>query len=47
MAEYEKLIAAPAFATSAMDAQSIGHFTLVVLIVIGNILYFVNRRKGA
>ena len=46
MAEYEKLIESPAFATRAMDAQSIGHVTLVILILIGNVLYFVNRRRA-
>ena len=47
MAEYEKLIERPAFATKAMDAQSVGHYTLVVLIIIGNVLYLINKRREA
>jgi len=47
MAEYEKLIDRPAFATRAMDAQSVGHYTLAGLILLGNILYLINRRKEA
>jgi len=47
MAEYEKLLGQPAFATHAMDAQSVGHATLVLLILIGNVLYFINRFRGA
>lgn len=47
MAEYEKLLDRPAFATRAMDAQSVGHYTLVVLIILGNILYLINKRKEA
>jgi hypothetical protein len=47
MAEYEKLVDRPAFATRAMDAQSVGHYTLVVLIIIGNVLYLINKRQEA
>jgi hypothetical protein len=47
MAEFEKLVDRPAFATRAMDAQSVGHYTLVVLIIIGNVLYLINKRQEA
>jgi hypothetical protein len=47
MAEYEKLLERPAFATKAMDAQSVGHYTLVLLIILGNVLYLINKRKEA
>jgi len=45
MAEYETLIGKEAFAVRAMDAQSVGHYTLVLLIVVGNVLYLMNRRR--
>lgn len=44
-AEYEKLSDSPGWATVGMAAQSLGHVTIVVLIVLGNILYFINRRR--
>jgi hypothetical protein len=47
IAEYESLIERPAFATRAMDAQSVGHYTLVVLILLGNVLYLINKRQEA
>lgn len=47
MAEYEKLLDRPAFATKAMDAQSVGHYTLVILIILGNVLFLINKRKAA
>jgi hypothetical protein len=47
MAEYEMLVDRPAFATRAMDGQSIGHYTLVLLIVLGNVLYLINKRQEA
>lgn len=44
-AEYEKLIDAPGDATVGMDAQSIVHILIIVLIVLGNIAYFATRRQ--
>lgn len=44
-AEYEKLLGGkPGFATTAMAAQASGHYILVLLIVVGNILYFLKRK---
>jgi hypothetical protein len=43
-AEYEKLIDTPGDATIGMDAQSIVHILIIVLIVLGNIAYFATRR---
>ncbi|MBN1593106.1 MAG: hypothetical protein JW941_07675 [Candidatus Coatesbacteria bacterium] len=44
-AEYEKLIGVPADATIGMDAQSIVHILIIVLIIVGNIAYFAIRRE--
>lgn len=46
-AEYEQLIDKPGWGTVGMSAQSLGHVTIVILILFGNILYFINRRRGA
>ena len=43
-AEYEKLIGAPGTATIGMDAQSIAHILIIVLIILGNVAYFATRR---
>ncbi len=44
-AEYELLIGSPGTATSGMDAQSIAHLIIIIFIVIGNINYYINKRK--
>jgi hypothetical protein len=44
-AEYESLLNQPGFATKGMDAQSIAHLIIVLLIIIGNISYFATRKK--
>jgi len=44
-AEYETLLGKPAIATRGMPAQSAVHILIIVLIVIGNILYLVEKRK--
>lgn len=44
-AEYEKLIGVPGIGTSGMDAQSIAHVVIVLFIVIGNIAYFIEKRR--
>ncbi len=44
-AEYEQLIDRPAWATTGMSAQSLGHVTIVILIVLGNVVYYLNRRR--
>ncbi|MBN1593110.1 MAG: hypothetical protein JW941_07695, partial [Candidatus Coatesbacteria bacterium] len=46
-AEYEDLINRPAAAKSGMDAQSIVHILMILLIILGNIAYFGTRRKPA
>jgi hypothetical protein len=47
-AEYEELVGKHDLATTGMGIQSIIHFLIVVLIILGNVGYFVGRRlKGA
>jgi hypothetical protein len=44
-AEYEKLLGYKGSATKGMDAQSTGHWMMVVFIVLGNVLYFARGRQ--
>jgi len=44
-AEYEQLLNHPALALTFMDAQSAGHVLIVVMIIIGNVVYFMTRKK--
>jgi hypothetical protein len=44
-AEYETLIGHPADATKGMDAQSIVHALVVVFILLGNVVYLLERRR--
>jgi hypothetical protein len=46
-AEYETLIKSPGKGLAAMDAQSMGHVYLIVLIVVSNIFYFQAKRQSA
>jgi len=46
-AEYEQLIGRPGWGVTGMAAQSLSHVTIVLLILVGNFVYFWNRRKGA
>jgi hypothetical protein len=46
-AEYELLVGAPAKGLAGMDAQSLGHIIVIAFIVLGNIGYFVTRKKRA
>ncbi|MCH7493875.1 hypothetical protein IIA16_04100, partial [bacterium] len=45
-AEYEKLVGAPDKATRGMDAQSLGHFVIVLFIILGNLGYLLGGRAG-
>ena len=42
-AEYEQLLKRPALALTFMDSQSVGHLMIVLLIVLGNVIYFASR----
>lgn len=46
-AEYESLVQVPGKALQGMDAQSLGHLWIIVLVVLGNIGYFATRGKKA
>jgi len=45
-AEYETLINQPGTASAAMDAQSLAHLVIILLIVWGNIGYFMQQRRA-
>ena len=45
-AEYELLMGSPGLAIAGMDAQSVGHIYIVVLILIGNFGYLIHKRGG-
>lgn len=44
-AEYETLIERPGLAVSMMDAQSMGHMLIIGFILMGNVAYFLSKRK--
>jgi hypothetical protein len=44
-AEYEKLIKKPRLATAGMDSQSITHSVIVFFILLGNVMYFLTRKR--
>ncbi|NLN83614.1 MAG: hypothetical protein GX138_04540 [Firmicutes bacterium] len=44
-AEYETLIQSPGAASAAMDAQSLAHLVIILMIVWGNIGFFVERKR--
>lgn len=44
-AEYETLIKSPGAASAAMDAQSLAHLIIILLIIWGNIGFFVEQSK--
>ena len=45
-AEYETLIDTPEKATAGMSVQSFVHLLVVVLVVIGNVAFFIHRRRA-
>ena len=45
-AEFEKLIDVPGTATGLMAAQSFAHVVIILFIIIGNITYYLTRKKG-
>jgi len=44
-AEYEKLINTPEKGTEGMSVQSFVHLLIVVLVIFGNMAFFIRRRK--
>jgi len=45
-AEYEKLINRPEKAVLGMKSQSIAHIAIILMVVLGNVAYFLSRRKS-
>ena len=45
-AEYESLVGRPGTATNGMRPQSITHLVIIAFIVLGNAMYFLNRRSA-
>ncbi len=44
-AEYEKLVGVEGTATRGMDAQSLAHFLIIALVIIGNIGFFATKHR--
>jgi hypothetical protein len=44
-AEYEKLIGKVGLATAGMDAQSIAHLIIIAFIALGNINYYLEKKR--
>ena len=44
-AEYEQLLEEHGLALKFMSAQSVGHVLIIILIIIGNVLYFIVRHE--
>ncbi len=44
-AEYEIAVKMPGPATAAMDAQSLGHMVIAIFVILGNVLFLVERRE--
>jgi hypothetical protein len=45
-AEYELLIDEPGAIIATMDAQSVGHILVLILLIFGNIVYFIKKSQG-
>lgn len=44
-AEYEILLGAPGGGAAKMDAQSLGHLLIIAFIIVGNVSYFLTKKK--
>jgi len=44
-AEYEIAVKIPGAATAAMDAQSLGHVCIVLFVLLGNLLFYVEKQE--
>ncbi len=45
-AEYEVLVGSPGAGAAKMDAQSLGHLLIIGFIIVGNVAYFLNKKKA-
>ena len=46
-AEYETLVEKPAKAAKWMSIQSVVHLVIIILVILGNVAYFISRRREA
>ena len=46
-AEYEVVMGKPGPSVAKMDAQSLGHMVIIFFIIIGNLAYFLDKKKDA
>jgi hypothetical protein len=46
-AEYERLVGTPGLATTGMDSQSIAHLLIIGFIILGNVIYWAEKRRKA
>jgi hypothetical protein len=44
-AEYETLLKTPGSATRGMQPQSAAHLIIILFIILGNVMYFIQRRR--
>ncbi|MBN2382429.1 hypothetical protein JXQ70_06055 [bacterium] len=44
-AEYEALIKLPASASRGMDAQSVAHVLIILFVIVGNITFYLDKRR--
>lgn len=44
-AEYEIAVTMPGAATAAMDAQSLGHVIIVLFVILGNLLFWIEKKE--
>lgn len=44
-ADYEMLLGKPGTAVSAMDAQSLAHLLMIAFIILGNVIYLLNKKN--
>ncbi len=45
-ASYEVIMERPGMATAAMDSQSFAHLFIILLVILGNIIYFIQQRSA-
>jgi len=44
-AEYEMLLGSPGAGAAKMDAQSMGHMVIILFILVGNVAFFMDKKK--
>lgn len=45
-AEYEVIIDRPGYAAAGMDAQSLAHLAIIIMVILGNVAYFASKLQG-